>query len=119
MSFARFGNLQLAFAPCCFLFEDVKLKHIQELPKPMPNTEIMLVVTLAMSTLSLVMASVALLPQLKEGIAIVRDAVLWGALVALLIVVAAVGWLRLANKRGVQPDQPNGESRQQASTQLY
>ncbi|MCP4189878.1 MAG: hypothetical protein GY768_04540 [Planctomycetaceae bacterium] len=54
--------------------------------------EILTVVSCVTSTLTMIIVSIAILPHLKTGLAVVRDAVLWASLV---LVLALVGWLGL------------------------
>jgi hypothetical protein len=50
------------------------------------------VATLIMAILSMLLSSIAIWPQLKHGLVVVRDAVLWMALIVIALAVATVSW---------------------------
>jgi hypothetical protein len=54
------------------------------------------IIMLAMSGITFCMALASMLPQIKTVLAIVRDVVLWGSLIVIVVVVGGVGWLRFA-----------------------
>lgn len=56
-------------------------------------------VTLVMCIITLAMATAALMPQIKAGLVLLRDLVLWGILVGVLVMVGFVGWMRLIEIR--------------------
>lgn len=58
----------------------------------MPAQEVLTLVTLVMAIVSMSISSLALLPHVKPGLAVVRDAVLWGAMVAIFLAILVVGW---------------------------
>ena len=53
------------------------------------------IATLAMCFVTFVMASAALMPQIKQAAVLVRDGLLWASLLGILGFVAIVGWGRL------------------------
>ena len=53
------------------------------------------IATMIMCVVTLTVASLALMPQIKQGMVIVRDTVLWVVLLAIVAVVGVVGWSRL------------------------
>ncbi len=53
------------------------------------------VVTLIMCVVTLTIASLALIPQIKLGLTILRDSVLWAVLFGIVIAVGVMGWMRL------------------------
>lgn len=57
------------------------------------------VVTLIMCILTLTMATAALMPQLKYGLVLLRDGLLWTILLGVLLTVAFIGWSRLHEAR--------------------
>ena len=50
------------------------------------------IVTLIMCAVTLTIASLAVLPQIKLGLLILRDSILWTALLGIVVAVGAVGW---------------------------
>jgi hypothetical protein len=56
------------------------------------------VVTLVMCILTLSMATAALLPQIKQGLLLLRDGVLWTLLVSVVALTAYVGWSRFSER---------------------
>ena len=56
---------------------------------------ILQILTLVISALTLLIVSVELLPKLKQGMEVVRDAVLWTALVVVVIMLSVAGWQHL------------------------
>ncbi len=60
----------------------------------MSASEILAIVTCINSALTLVVVTVAFLPQVKQVLAVVRDMVLWTALVALLGFTGWTAWSR-------------------------
>ena len=52
------------------------------------------VVTLIMCVVTLTMASLALMPQIKQGLTVLRDSVLWAILLGIVIAVGVTGWIR-------------------------
>ncbi len=61
----------------------------------MTNHESLNVVTLIMSVVTLTMASLALMPQIKQGLTVLCDSVLWAVLLGIVITVGVIGWIRL------------------------
>jgi hypothetical protein len=57
------------------------------------------IITLIVSTITLFTVTVALLPQLKQGMAVARDIVLWAALILVVSAVTMVGWNRYGEFR--------------------
>lgn len=71
-------------------------------------------VTLIMCVVTLTMASLALLPQIKQGLTILRDSVLWAVLLGIVIAVGVIGWNRLVSAQQGQAgedttDEPSGD----------
>lgn len=64
------------------------------------------IATLVMCLITMAMASAALMPQMKRGLIILRDGLLWGLAVGTVGLVAFVGWMRLheARQRRAQPE---------------
>jgi len=56
----------------------------------------------------LVLLVVAMVPHLKQGLTVVRDAVLWAAMVLVLFLVASAVWFRF---RGGHPETPPSADR--------
>jgi hypothetical protein len=52
--------------------------------------EILTILSCASSTVTMILVIVAVLPHVKNGMAVIRDAVLW---IAFLVVLALAGWL--------------------------
>lgn len=63
---------------------------------PVTVTEGLTIVTLVMAIISMALSSLALWPQWKDSLAVIRDVVLWMALVIFLVAVATLGWKRYA-----------------------
>ena len=64
------------------------------------------IVTLIMCILTLAMASAAMMPQIKQALALLRDGLLWLILVSVIGVVGAIGWSRLMQARQrTQPEE--------------
>ncbi len=61
-------------------------------------------VTLVMCIITLAMATAALMPQIKAGLVLLRDLMLWGILVGVLVLVGFVGWKRLIELRREQQE---------------
>ena len=57
----------------------------------MDTYQILIVITCVTSTMTALIVSVALLPHLKDGVVMVRDAVLWLALIVLLALLVWLG----------------------------
>ena len=57
------------------------------------------IVTLIMCILTLAMASAALMPQIKQALALLRDGLLWLMLISVIVFVGIVGWGRLLQAR--------------------
>lgn len=57
------------------------------------------IVTLVMCIITLTMATAALMPQIKMGMVILRDGLLWALLLGIVGFVGFVGWTRLHEKR--------------------
>ena len=60
--------------------------------------------TLLMCLITLIVATTALLPQIKQGLAILRDVFLWVALIGIVGFVGFVGWERLLHERMGNPE---------------
>jgi len=58
----------------------------------LPRQEVLMIITLIMAMISMTLSSLALLPHLRPGAVIVRDAVLWGALVVVFVSLVGLGW---------------------------
>lgn len=56
-------------------------------------------VTLVMCIVTLTLATAALMPQLKQGLIMIRDGLLWALLIGVVGVVGLVGWGRLYEVR--------------------
>lgn len=57
------------------------------------------IVTLIMCIITLTMATAALMPQIKQGLVMLRDGLLWAILLSILGTVGFVGWTRLGEAR--------------------
>ena len=64
-------------------------------------------VTLVMCILTLTMATAALMPQIKAGIVLLRDGLLWAILIGILSFIGFVGWVRLHESRQRTADDPS------------
>ena len=53
------------------------------------------VVTLVMCIITLIVATAALMPQIKQGMALIRDGLLWASLISVVLFIGLVGWSRL------------------------
>ena len=81
--------------------------------------QILTIVNCVMSSITATVVCVALLPHVKDGMVIIRDAVLWLALIALL---SAVGWLgfeHLRNSRSIQSQPTTGANVSQPVDEYY
>lgn len=58
----------------------------------MTATEGLTVVTLVVALISMLLSCMALWPQWKDSLAVVRDTVLWMAVVVVLVAAATVSW---------------------------
>lgn len=77
---------------------------------------VLTIVTCITSTATLILVSVAVLPHIKQGAAVVRDAILWGAVVLVVAIAGWSGWQRLTERAEPgAPPQPG--HRQMAGTQ--
>jgi hypothetical protein len=56
--------------------------------------DVLNIVTLVVSTITMIIVTLALLPQLKQGMAVARDIVLWAALILVVSAVTMIGWNR-------------------------
>ena len=65
-------------------------------------------VTLVMCIVTLTLATAALMPQLKQGLLMVRDGLLWALLIGVVGVVGFVGWGRLYEVRQERARQQTG-----------
>ncbi len=63
--------------------------------------EILIVVICINTTLTMILVAVATLPHVKQGLSIMRDAILWGALVLILFAAVWLGWSQYLSR---QPD---------------
>ena len=54
--------------------------------------EVLTVITFVTSSITMIIAVVAVFPRMKDGVAIVRDAVLWIAMVVLVVAGLMAGW---------------------------
>jgi hypothetical protein len=61
--------------------------------------ESLTLLTLVMSLVALTMATLALMPQIKDGLVILRESVLWGVLLAIIVAVGFMGWNRFREAR--------------------
>jgi hypothetical protein len=57
------------------------------------------IVTLVMCIITLTMATAALMPQIKMGLVILRDGLLWSILLGIVCFVGFIGWTRLHEVR--------------------
>ena len=57
------------------------------------------VATLIMCLVTLTMASAALVPQIKQGLVMLRDGLLWAILLGIIGMVGFIGWGRLQDMR--------------------
>jgi hypothetical protein len=62
------------------------------------------IVTCLTSMTTLIIVSVAVLPHVKNGMVIVRDAILWAALVLLLVALAWFGFQELSQRELLAPN---------------
>ena len=60
----------------------------------MITQQTLMIATLIISIISMLMSMIALWPQWREQFAVLRDFVLWGALVVVAAIVLNVGWNR-------------------------
>lgn len=58
----------------------------------LPNQEVLTTITLIIASVSMVLSSLALLPHLRPGAAMLRDAILWAALVVVFVSMVGLGW---------------------------
>ena len=63
---------------------------------PVTASDGLTIVTLVMAIISMSLSCMALWPQWKDSLAMVRDVVLWMAMVAVLVAVVTVSWNRYA-----------------------
>lgn len=54
--------------------------------------ELMTVISCVASCITMIIVIVAILPQMKDGMVIVRDAVLWIAMVVVVAAALMIGW---------------------------
>ena len=62
-------------------------------------SEILAIVSCVSSIITMVIVILAVLPHVKNGMAVIRDAVLWIAFVVVLGLAAWLGWQRLIARR--------------------
>lgn len=72
--------------------------------------EILTIITCLTSTVTMFMVGVAILPHFKNGLAIVRDAVLWASLVVIIIVMGWVGIQQFMSRGGSQAEAESVET---------
>ena len=73
--------------------------------------EILIIVTCVTSTVTMFMVGVSILPHFKNGCAVVRDAVLWASLVAVLMVMGWLGMRQFAHRSAtVEENETNSYS---------
>ena len=75
--------------------------------------EILTVISCITSTLTMIIVAIAILPHLKTGLAVVRDAVLWASLVLMLALVGWLGLRQFASDRAESKAETAGVSRLQ------
>lgn len=68
-------------------------------------------VTLVMCILTLTMATAALMPQLKQGLVLLRDGLMWTLMLAIILTVAFIGWSRLLEVHHVGRDEASEPAR--------
>ena len=61
--------------------------------------QILSIITCVTSTITAIVVCIALLPHVKDGMAIIRDAVLWLALIGLFVTAGWLGFDRIRNKQ--------------------
>ena len=66
--------------------------------------EVLTVLTFVISTMTMFMVFVSVLPHMKEGMTMVRDAILWAALVIVVVAALYFGWAQLSGKFQKAPD---------------
>jgi arginine exporter protein ArgO len=59
---------------------------------------IITIVTCITSTATLILVAVAVLPHIKQGAAVLRDAILWGTFVLVVAIAGWSGWQRLTER---------------------
>ena len=72
--------------------------------------EILAIVTCITSTVTMIMVAIAVLPHVRQGMIIVRDAVLWATLVLILSAVAWAAWQGIQNHLTTNEESHSKES---------
>ena len=101
------------------LTESVNGKTGDEKVDPMSLYEILTIVTCVTSTATMLMVGVAILPHVKNGCAVVRDAVLWASLIAVLMLMGWLGIQQFTNRSAtVEETEPENYSTNVETTTL-
>ena len=101
------------------LTESVNGKTGDEKVDPMSLYEILTIVTCVTSTATMLMVGVAILPHVKNGCAVVRDAVLWVSLIAVLMLMGWLGIQQFTNRSAtVEENEPENYSTNVETTTL-
>lgn len=72
----------------------------------MLNLESLVAIALMTSVASMLLSCAALWPHSKDGMASIRDAILWGAFIFMLAGAATVGWKRINSTGSPMPWSP-------------
>ena len=86
----------------------------------MSLVEILSLITCVASCVTMTVVCVALLPQMKQGLSLIRDAVLWMALVLVVavLVLTGVAWLGIFDGAAAQDGGPPAAAQPAASATL-
>lgn len=101
------------------LTKNVNRKTGDEKVDPMSLYEILTIVTCVTSTATMLLVGVAILPHVKNGCAVVRDAVLWASLIAVLMLMGWLGIQQFTNRSAtVEENEPESYSTNAETTTL-
>jgi len=101
------------------LAKNVNRKTGDEKVDPMSLYEILTIVTCVTSTATMLLVGVAILPHVKNGCAVVRDAVLWASLIAVLMLMGWLGIQQFTNRSAtVEENEPESYSTNAETTTL-
>ena len=78
--------------------------------------EVLTVITCLTSTITMIIVLIAVLPHFKNGLAIVRDAILWVTMVLILFVMCWIGWQRLTARDSATRTDSTPEARSPQAT---
>ena len=77
---------------------------------PVTVMEGLTIITLIMASISMLLSSMALWPQWKSSLAALRDAVLWMALVFVIVVAVTFGWKHYASSPAKPSSTPSSST---------